>query len=47
MPVIALTADGMPASMYKMSRGGFDYVLTKPFEIADLMDIVRTRLMAA
>jgi signal transduction histidine kinase/CheY-like chemotaxis protein len=47
IPVIALTADAMPVNVYNMSRHGFDHVLTKPFKIPDLMDIVRTRLIAA
>ncbi len=47
IPVMALSADGMPVNIYKMSQAGFDHVLTKPFKITDLMGILRTRLMAA
>lgn len=47
IPVIALTADAMPTNMHNMQRFGFDHVVTKPFKIPDLMDVVRTRLMAA
>jgi len=47
IPVIALTADAMAANMGNMERAGFDQVLTKPFKIRELMDIMRERLKAA
>jgi CheY-like chemotaxis protein len=47
IPVVALTADAMPTNMGNMNRAGFDYILTKPFKVADLMDILRLRLNAA
>ena len=47
IPVIALTADAMPTNMYNMKRFGFDNIVTKPFKISDLLDVVRTKLMAA
>jgi CheY-like chemotaxis protein len=43
IPVIALTAD----DMHNMKRFGFDNIVTKPFRIPDLLDVVRTKLMAA
>jgi CheY-like chemotaxis protein len=47
IPVIALTADAMPTNMHNMKRFGFDNIVTKPFRIPDLLDVVRTKLMAA
>lgn len=47
IPVVALTADAMPANMGNMKREGFDHILTKPFKISDLNEILRNRLEAA
>ena len=47
IPVVALTADAMPTNMGNMKRAGFDYILTKPFKIDELLDILRLRLNAA
>jgi hypothetical protein len=40
LPVIALTADAMPINMANMARHGFDHILTKPFRIPELMEII-------
>ena len=47
IPVVALTADAMPNNMNNMGRAGFDHILTKPFKIPDLMDVLHARLKAA
>jgi CheY-like chemotaxis protein len=47
IPVIALTADAMPANLANMQRHGFDHIVTKPFNVPHLVDIVRTTLQAA
>ena len=47
IPVIALTADAMPVNMHNMRRLGFDHILTKPFKVPELLDLVRTTLKAA
>jgi signal transduction histidine kinase/ActR/RegA family two-component response regulator len=47
IPVIALTADAMPSNMHNMELAGFDYILTKPLKIPDLMKILRATLKAA
>jgi CheY-like chemotaxis protein len=47
IPVIALTADAMSNNLHNMELAGFNDVLTKPFEIQDLMDVVEARLKAA
>jgi signal transduction histidine kinase/CheY-like chemotaxis protein len=47
IPVVALTADAMSTNRNNMALAGFDHILTKPFEIQDLLNIVRTRLEAA
>ncbi|MCG2666074.1 ATP-binding protein [Bradyrhizobium sp. GCM10023182] len=44
IPVVALTADAMQANMNNMKRVGFDYILTKPFKIAELVNLLRSRL---
>ena len=44
IPVVALTADAMQANMNNMKRMGFDHILTKPFKIAELVNLLRTRL---
>lgn len=44
IPVVALTADAMPANMDSMKRAGFDDILTKPFKIAELENLLRIRL---
>jgi CheY-like chemotaxis protein len=46
IPVIALTADAMPANVHNMELAGFDHILTKPLKIPDLMTILRTKLRA-
>lgn len=45
--VIALTADAMAANMHNMKLAGFDYILTKPLKIPDLMKILQTAPKAA
>jgi signal transduction histidine kinase/CheY-like chemotaxis protein len=45
--VLALTADAMPTNVYNMERHGFDHILTKPFKVSDLVDVLRTTLKAA
>ena len=47
IPVVALTADAMPANMHNMELAGFHHVLTKPLKIPDLMEILRAALKAA
>jgi CheY-like chemotaxis protein len=47
IPVIALTADAMPANVHNMELAGFDHILTKPLKIPDLMTILHARLRAA
>jgi signal transduction histidine kinase/ActR/RegA family two-component response regulator len=47
IPVVALTADAMPANMHNMELAGFHHVLTKPLKIPDLMEILRATLKAA
>jgi CheY-like chemotaxis protein len=47
IPVVALTADAMPANMHNMERAGFDHVVTKPFRLPELIEILRNRLKAA
>jgi two-component system sensor histidine kinase/response regulator len=47
VPVVALTADAMPANMHNMELAGFDHILTKPLNIPDLMKILRATLKAA
>jgi two-component system sensor histidine kinase/response regulator len=47
IPVIALTADAMSTNMQNMALAGFDHILTKPFEIEDLLNIVHARLKVA
>jgi CheY-like chemotaxis protein len=47
IPVIALTADAMSNNLHNMELAGFNHVLTKPFEVQDLMDVVEARLKAA
>jgi PAS domain S-box-containing protein len=47
IPVIALTADAMPTNLANMKRHGFDHIVTKPFKVPDLIQIVRTTLKAA
>jgi signal transduction histidine kinase/ActR/RegA family two-component response regulator len=47
IPVIALTADAMPANVHNMELAGFDHILTKPLKIPELMAILHTRLRAA
>jgi protein-histidine pros-kinase len=47
VPVIALTADAMPTNVHNMQRVGFDYIITKPFEIPELMQILHASLKAA
>ena len=38
---------GRGIHMGKMQLAGFDHILTKPFKIPELMEILRTRLEAA
>jgi CheY-like chemotaxis protein len=47
VPVFALSADAMTTNLHNMERAGFDRIITKPFEILDLMDIIRRHLQAA
>jgi signal transduction histidine kinase/CheY-like chemotaxis protein len=47
IPVVALTADAMPANMSNMQLVGFDHILTKPFKIYELKEILCTSLKAA
>lgn len=47
IPVIALTADAMASNMHNMKQAGFDHILTKPLNIAELMKILRTASKAA
>ena len=47
IPVVALTADAMPSNLHNMELAGFDYILTKPLKIPDLMEILRATLKAA
>jgi signal transduction histidine kinase/CheY-like chemotaxis protein len=47
IPVVALTADAMPANMHNMELAGFHHILTKPLKIPDLMEILRAALKAA
>jgi CheY-like chemotaxis protein len=47
IPVIALTADAMPTNIHNMQRHRFDYILTKPFKISELTDIMRITRRAA
>jgi CheY-like chemotaxis protein len=47
IPVIALTADAMPANVHNMELAGFDDILTKPLKIPALMAILHARLRAA
>ncbi|TPQ34581.1 hypothetical protein C2U70_16805 [Bradyrhizobium guangdongense] len=47
IPVVALTADAMPANMDNMRRAGFDHIVTKPFKIAELETLLRNRLQPA
>jgi len=46
IPVLALTADGTRNNMHNMQRAGFDRILTKPFDVSELLEVVRTRLAA-
>jgi signal transduction histidine kinase/ActR/RegA family two-component response regulator len=47
IPIVALTADAMPANMGNMKHAGFDHILTKPFKISEIKEILRIRLEAA
>jgi PAS domain S-box-containing protein len=47
VPVIALTADAMPTNVHNMQRVGFDYIITRPFEIPELVQILHAKLKAA
>jgi CheY-like chemotaxis protein len=47
IPVIALTADAMSTNLHNMALAGFNHILTKPFQIQDLLNIVQARLEAA
>jgi CheY-like chemotaxis protein len=47
IPILALSADAMTTNLHNMERAGFDRVITKPFEILDLMEIIRRHLEAA
>ncbi|MDB5580062.1 MAG: hybrid sensor histidine kinase/response regulator [Bradyrhizobium sp.] len=47
IPVIALTADAMPANVHNMELAGFDHILTKPLKIPALMAILQATLRAA
>jgi signal transduction histidine kinase/CheY-like chemotaxis protein len=47
IPVVALTADAMPANVHNMQLAKFDDILTKPLKIPDLMKVLRARLKAA
>jgi signal transduction histidine kinase/ActR/RegA family two-component response regulator len=47
VPIIAITADAMPANVHNMQRHRFDHILTKPFKVPDLINIVRAALKAA
>jgi CheY-like chemotaxis protein len=41
IPIAALTADAMRENIDRMRRAGFDSVLTKPFKIAAITELVR------
>jgi PAS domain S-box-containing protein len=47
IPIVALTADAMRNNIDNMRRAGFDFIVTKPFEIPELMEILRACLEAA
>jgi CheY-like chemotaxis protein len=47
IPVVALTADAMPANVHNMQLAKFDDILTKPLKIPDLMKVLREKLKAA
>ncbi len=47
VPVIALTADAMPTNLANMERHGFDRIVTKPFDVSELVTMVRALLKAA
>jgi protein-histidine pros-kinase len=47
IPIVALTADAMRNNIDNMRRAGFDFIVTKPFEIPELMEILRACLDAA
>jgi two-component system sensor histidine kinase/response regulator len=47
IPIVALTADAMSANMASMKLAGFDHILTKPFRISELNEILRVWLDAA
>jgi CheY-like chemotaxis protein len=47
IPVLALSADAMTTNLHNMERAGFDRIVTKPFEILELMDIIRRHFEAA
>ncbi|MDO8398600.1 MAG: ATP-binding protein [Bradyrhizobium sp.] len=47
IPIVALTADAMPANMGNMKLAGFDHILTKPFKISELEEILHIWLDAA
>jgi signal transduction histidine kinase/ActR/RegA family two-component response regulator len=47
IPVVALTADAMPANVHNMQLAKFDDILTKPLRIPDLIKVLHARLKAA
>ncbi len=47
IPVIALTGDAMPTNLDNMRRCGFDHIVTKPFDVIELLTIIRASRKAA
>jgi len=45
MPVIAVSADAMPHDVHRGLRAGFDDYITKPFEIAQLRELITRMLL--
>ena len=37
----------MPINMHNMARAGFDHIVTKPFKVAEFVDMLRGTLRTA
>ena len=44
VPIIAVTASAMPADRAKVLAAGFDGYVTKPFEVKEIVDVVKQHL---
>lgn len=44
VPIIAVTASAMPADRAKVLAAGFDGYVTKPFEVKEIVEVVKQHL---